>query len=253
MAFRNIAANGTLWGTLFLAGLPGVLALAGLGLPVLAQEAVLPMPVWALQLVTGLQSGLLLLLAAWGGTRLAPRVGLRAPVASALVAGRPLWPAMRPQLLPGVMGGAAGAVLLLGAAQWAPDAIRALPAQAQLPLLVRVLYGGVTEEVLLRWGAMSVLAWVGWRVLQRGKGALRPWTAWLAIGASALLFAAGHLPAAQALTGALTVPVVAYVLVGNAAFGVLAGWMYWRRGLEAAVLAHMAAHLLAGLGAAAMA
>ena len=68
-----------------------------------------------------------------------------------------------------------------------------------------------------------------------------------------MLFAAGHLPAAQALTGALTVPVVAYVLVGNAAFGVLAGWMYWRRGLEAAVLAHMAAHLLAGLGAAAMA
>lgn len=180
-------------------------------------------------------------------------MGLQAPVASALVTGQPLGPALRPQLLPGVVGGVVGPALLLGAAQWGPEAIRTLPAQAQLPLLVRVLYGGVTEEILLRWGVMSALAWAGWRVLQRGRGdgLLHASTAWLAIGASALLFAAGHLPAARALTGSLTVPVVAYVVAGNAAFGVLAGWLYWRRGLEAAVVAHMVAHMMAYLGAAA--
>lgn len=240
---QPIATKWTLWPALFLAGLPGVLVLAWWGVPVLAPQQ--PLPVWALQLATVLQSALLLALAAWGGARLAPRVGLQAPVASALVTGQPLGPALRPQLLPGVVGGVVGAALLLGAVQWAPEAIRTLPAQAQLPLLVRVLYGGVTEEILLRWGVMSALAWAGWRVLQRGRGdgLLHASTAWLAIGASALLFAAGHLPAARALTGSLTVPVVVYVVAGNAAFGVLAGWLYWRHGLEAAVVAHMVAHL----------
>lgn len=144
-----IAKNRILWRVLFLAGLPGVLALAWLGLPVLlvpqgGAARPPPMPVWVLQLATVLQSGLLLALAAWGGARLAPRVGLGAPVASALVAGQPLGPAVRPQLLPGMLGGVTGAGLLLVAAQWAPDAIRTLPSQAQLPLLVRLLYGGVT-------------------------------------------------------------------------------------------------------------
>ena len=65
-----------------------------------------------------------------------------------------------------------------------------------------------------------------------------------AVVASALLFALGHLPAAQALAGALTVPVVVFVLVGNTAFGLVAGWLYARHGLEAAILAHVLAHLL---------
>jgi len=42
----------------------------------------------------------------------------------------------------------------------------------------------------------------------------------------------------------LTVPVVAFVLVGNTAFGLVAGWLYARHGLEAAVIAHVLAHLL---------
>lgn len=34
-----------------------------------------------------------------------------------------------------------------------------------------------------------------------------------------------------------------YVVLGNAAFGLVAGWLYWRYGLEAAVLAHAGAHV----------
>ena len=36
---------------------------------------------------------------------------------------------------------------------------------------------------------------------------------------------------------------MAYVVLGNSAFGVVAGWLYWRHGLEAAVLAHAGTHL----------
>ena len=91
---------------------------------------------------------------------------------------------------------------------------------------------------------MSLLLWLGWRVAQRGRG--RPGTGLVAVAVvlSALLFALGHLPAAQAIAGVLTAPVVAFVLVGNTAFGLVAGGLYARHGLEAAVLAHLLAHLL---------
>ena len=39
--------------------------------------------------------------------------------------------------------------------------------------------------------------------------------------------------------------VVAYVTLGNAMFGVIAGYLYWRRGLEAAIGAHIVAHVIA--------
>jgi hypothetical protein len=38
--------------------------------------------------------------------------------------------------------------------------------------------------------------------------------------------------------------VVAYVTIGNALFGVVAGYLFWRYGLEAAIAAHVSAHVL---------
>jgi membrane protease YdiL (CAAX protease family) len=38
---------------------------------------------------------------------------------------------------------------------------------------------------------------------------------------------------------------VAMVLVGNSLPGMLFGWLFWRRGLEAAMIAHALAHLFA--------
>ena len=35
-----------------------------------------------------------------------------------------------------------------------------------------------------------------------------------------------------------------YLLLGNGIFGVAAGWLFWRYGLEAAMLAHMLIHLM---------
>jgi membrane protease YdiL (CAAX protease family) len=34
----------------------------------------------------------------------------------------------------------------------------------------RLLYGGITEELLLRWGLMTLLVWAGWRIFERGRG-----------------------------------------------------------------------------------
>lgn len=234
-----------LWAALWLLGLPGVAAVVWALLPPLAAHAeLLRWPLWAVLLLSGAQTAALLALAVAVGVRLAPRVGLCAPALSAWVAGQPVAPALRPQLLPGVCGGLAGAAWLWGLSLVQPGALRPADPASAMPLLVKLLYGGITEELLVRWGVMTLLLWLGWRLGQRGQGVPGRGLVALAVVLSALLFALGHLPAAQSLAGALTPEVVVFVLVGNAAFGLVAGWLYARHGLEAAILAHVLAHAL---------
>lgn len=230
---------------LWLLGMPGVVAVVWALLPPLkVNEALLPLPLWAVVLLSGLQTAVLLALAVAVGVWLAPRVGLRAPAVSAWLVGQPIGSALRAQSLPGVLGGVAGAAWLWALSWVMPAALQPSDPASAMPLVVKLLYGGITEELLVRWGVMTLLLWLGWRVVQRGQGQPGKGLVAGAVLLSALLFALGHLPAAQALAGALTVPVVVFVLVGNTAFGLVAGWLYARHGLEAAILAHVLAHLL---------
>jgi membrane protease YdiL (CAAX protease family) len=227
---------------LWVAGMLGVVVITVTALPALLRDIPLPAPLWVLSLASLAQSAILLALAVWAGVALAAAVGLRAPVFEAAATATPLAPALRPQLVPGLAGGIAGGIALAAVSAYAPDVLAALQERFTLPLLARVLYGGITEELLLRWGMMTALVWLAWRFLQGRSGAPRPGYIWFAICASALLFGAGHLPAAAALVGTLTTDVVLYVLVANTAFGVLFGYLFWRYGLEAAIIAHATAH-----------
>ena len=230
---------------LWLLGMPGVVAVVWALLPALAaHQALLPLPLWAVLLLSGLQTAVLLALAVAVGVFLAPRVGLAAPAASAWLAGAPVLPGLRPQLAPGLWGGLAGAAWLWALSLIAPQALQPSDPGSTMPWVVKLLYGGITEELLLRWGVMTLLVWLGWRWVQRGQGQPGPGVVVAAVVLSALLFALGHLPAAQAIAGALTPSVVAFVLIGNTAFGLVAGGLYARYGLEAAMVAHVLAHAL---------
>jgi membrane protease YdiL (CAAX protease family) len=210
----------------------------------LATTMPLPAPVWLLILAGTLQSGLLLALAVWAGVTLAPEVGLHAPAFEAAATGGPIGPALRPQLLPGAIVGVGGGLWLFTALRVSPNGIGTLEGQFTPPLYARMLYGGITEEVLLRWGLMTALVWLAWRFIQRRNGPVRHDLIWVAIGASALLFGLGHLPVASYLLGSLT-PLRAVFVVGlNASFGLAFGWLYWRRGLESAMVAHTLTHLV---------
>jgi len=103
--------------------------------------------------------------------------------------------------------------------------------------LLACLYGGFAEEVLLRLGLQTLLA-AGIRTAMRERdvppsGA----TMWPAIVLSNIGFGAGHLPATRAMVP-LTPIVVARALVLNSVVGVLCGYLYWKKGLEAAMIAH---------------
>jgi hypothetical protein len=119
-----------------------------------------------------------------------------------------------------------------------------------------VLYGGLGEEVMMRWGLMTLVVWLGARLAGRrsadsapatpsgGPGMAAPAPIYVvAIVIVALVFAAGHLPAVSAM-GPLTATVVLRTLLLNAVAGLVFGWIYWRASLEAAMLAHATVHVV---------
>lgn len=227
---------------LWLTGMVGVVVVTVTVLPQLLREVTLPAPLWVVSLASLAQSALLVALAVWAGVALSPEAGLRAPAFEAAVTARSLAPALRPQLLPGLIAGILGGMLLFAVGRYVPASLADIQERFNPSLLARMLYGGITEELLLRWGLMTALVWLAWRLLQRRRGAPRALYIWLAIVASALLFGAGHLPAAAALVGELAGNVVVFVVGVNTAFGVLFGYLFWRYGLEAAMIAHGTAH-----------
>jgi hypothetical protein len=242
-AFPRLRVGILLWS----AGTLGAVAVAVSVLPQLSATMPLPAPLWLLIAASAFQSALLVALAVWGGVVLAPAVGLRAPAFEAAALRRPIMPALKPQILPGLMAGIPGGFLLFVSLRLSPAEIAALQDQFTPPLYARMLYGGLTEEVLLRWGLMTVFTWLAWRLVQGRRGPVNPALIWLAIAVSAVIFGVGHLPVASYLIGSLNGPVVSFVVGVNAAFGVLFGWLFWRRGLESAMIAHAMTHLVSYL------
>jgi len=210
----------------------------------------IPMSLGVLKVVSLIQPTVIMSIAVLIGVGLSSKVGLSAPVAESLATGGDWFAALRPQIVPGVIGGILGgaAVVLSAAAAkplLPPEAVTLIGAFGKvLPLPTRLLYGGLTEEVLLRWGLMTLLVWAGWRLFQKGTGTPRSLIVIAAILISSLLFGMGHLPIAFMLFPHPTLVLMLFVIVANSTFGLFAGWLYWKKGLESAMLAHIITHLV---------
>lgn len=204
-------------------------------------------PLTVMFLASFLQSLLLVAVAAAVGTALAPRVGLQAPFFEALVAGQPLGEAVGPQILPALLLGVAGALVFVVAyyLYFRPRLDRQTVERMEelrnsTGAWGRVLYGGVVEEVLVRWGLMSLLAWLGTLL----AGVPTPVVMWGAILVSGILFGLGHLPGYLAAGCRKTNMFLAAALTLNLGASLIFGWLFWQVGLLAAMVAHALFHLV---------
>jgi hypothetical protein len=121
-----------------------------------------------------------------------------------------------------------------------PSPLQPLPASVQRwKGFAAAFYGGISEEIQVRLFVMTVLAWIGARIAGRKSGAVY----WSAIVLAALILGAAHFPLAFAVFGTGFVN-IARTLILNGLGGVVFGWLFWRRGLEHAMLAHFSADLV---------
>ena len=103
----------------------------------------------------------------------------------------------------------------------------------------RFLYGGFTEEILMRFGIMTLVIWVASKVMK----SLSSTPYWIGICTAAVICAAGHLPIAFSLVSTPSLTLISYIMIGNSLGGIIFEWFYWKKGLESAFIAHMFAHV----------
>ena len=194
-----------------------------------------------LKALTLIQPALLLAAGAALGAALAHRLGLASHLARVHVRRR-LFDELPLAIAAGLVVG--GTIVALDRTVFLGPAPREA---ASLPSIVGglaggMLYGGLTEEVLMRWGLLSLVAATMLKFTRRRLDAQPRLVYAIAIALVALIFAAGHLPAASVIAP-LDAPLVIRILVLNGIAGVIYGALFWRRSLEAAMAAHMATHV----------
>lgn len=226
-------------------GVGGILGGVPVNAELLAQAAPHE-PLGQLLAVTSVALLVQVTLCALAFVALGHRVGLDAPVLRAVLSGQPWWPTLRAGLS-SALGLAAAAftiVLLLDLTVF--DSVRRsidAPAISLGAHLAASLYGGIVEELLVRAGFMTFIAWALAAATRQHRGTAPAWVAWASIIAATLVFGALHLPATAVLVG-LSPLAVARALLLNAPFGMAFGWLTWRRGLETAIASHIAADVL---------
>lgn len=208
--------------------------------------AKLPMPLWLAVVLQSLQAGVLLTLLSLAGLRMGHRVGLGAPwLRAALFGGERT---RQPWLAAIVLGLFSGLVILGLDPLFAPYMPALLhpeapPTTGQASAAAGFLasfYGGIGEELMLRLFLMTLLVWMQSKLDGGRTHALH---FWIAIVLAAVLLGVGHLPTAVEVWP-LDAVVVTRTLVLNGVAGLVFGWLYWKHGIESAMLAHFSADLV---------
>ncbi len=247
--------NWKLFCAVWAAALFGAVAVIPLSLTLqgdLLQSAEIPFPLPVLLLISLLQSAVMLAVVTFVGLKLAPRVALQLPLFEALVnkGERPDAWLSKAVIAAGI--GIVGALLVLGLEYFyfLPAMTAAeigFPEFAHAPAwqgLLASFYGGITEEVLMRLFLMTVIVWVGSLLTRSSADSIPAYIYWIGILFAAVAFGVGHLPATAALGVPLNGLVISRALLLNGIIGVLAGWLYWKRGLGYAMIAHFAADIV---------
>lgn len=108
----------------------------------------------------------------------------------------------------------------------------------QTGILTRVFYGGVLEEVIFRWGLLSLFVW-----LFQLFGLNNHISLYISVLMTSLLFAIVHLPSIKLVSTEPKKEMYVYNLVGNLWVGVCASIAFIASGLFAAIIVHMLFHL----------
>ena len=107
-------------------------------------------------------------------------------------------------------------------------------------------YGGVIEEILLRWFFMGLIALILVMLFARKKKK-EEIPSWIFITANviaAAAFAAGHLPATQMFFGRITGLILVRCFLLNGVFALFFGRWFRKYGIQYAMLGHFGIHLI---------
>ncbi len=108
--------------------------------------------------------------------------------------------------------------------------------------LLAAIYGGTTEEILMRLFLMSLFVWISTKIIKTKQNQPTQIGIIVSIVLASIIFGLGHLPITASLT-AITPIIVTRAVILNGIGGVAFGWLFWKKGLESAMIAHFTADI----------
>jgi len=210
----------------------------------------LPIPLHILLPIQLFQNAVLFAAFVFVGLYLAKKVGFGAPILESLLERREAKTCLKSILGISMASGALVSIFIAGIDYLfsifiEPSPINQ-PSPVSPPIWQRFLasfYGGICEEVIMRLFLMTLLVWAFSKIKRTKEGEPNSSSIWLAIIITAILFGAGHLPFAVTLAP-LTPLVITRIILLNSIGGIVFGWLYWRKGLESAMISHFSATVL---------
>jgi len=163
------------------------------------------------------------------GVLLTPKIGFRAPFFDSLLEGSAIWSSLKPQILPSLIMGIGGAVVFVAAyylifrPRLDKGTVKSMEGlRMKIGFAGRILYGGIVEEIITRWGLLVLIVWL----LKVVFGQVSPITIWVSIIISGVLFGLGHLPAYLG-AGCRKTPLFLTLMISlNLEASLIFGWLF---------------------------
>lgn len=234
---------------LLLLGLAGILSTLTMDLPIpeeIKKQLLKSISLQELKYVALINPTIILIIAITIGLLCYKKAGLRMPIIEAFVERNTInefFSSFKITVFLGLICGSL--IVLISKLPVLPIEFEKLNNKAEPNIITRFLYGGFTEEIILRFGLMTFLVWLIQVVFKKTNSL----SYIMAILLSALIFGIGHLPILYQLVDHPSLPMITFIIVCNTIGGIVFGWIYWKKGLEYSFLAHIVCHIILILSA----
>ncbi|MDR1363432.1 MAG: CPBP family intramembrane metalloprotease [Spirochaetaceae bacterium] len=198
-------------------------------------------------LLSIVQNIILFAAALFFGLLLSKHIGMGLPILQGALEGKKqtkaILPVIRVSVCFGVLAGVLIVLLSIPFSKSIPELSLSNVSVPAWKAFLASFYGGIAEEVLLRLFLVSLFVWITFKIKKTKDGLPTGFGVWLSIILASIIFGLGHLPATAQIT-ALTGIVIIRAILLNGAGGVVFGWLYWKNGLESAMIAHFFADIV---------
>ena len=207
-----------------------------------------PMPLPLVILIIVAQSALLFAILTFIGLKLSGKLGLQIPIIEKFVTKEKIDFNVKSIIKTSVLlGSLTGIAIILLDFIFFQFGLESLFKEISVPIwqgFLASFYGGISEEIVMRLFFMTFMIWLLGKIIKpEGKIIENNLIVWTSIIVAALLFGIGHLPITSELM-TITPLIIFRALLLNGIGGVVFGWLYWKKGLESAMIAHFSADII---------
>jgi hypothetical protein len=200
-----------------------------------------------LLLLSAVQNLVLFSVATFFGLFFSKRIGMGMPILQNVLEGKnqskELKSIITPSVCLGVLAGVLIVLLSIPFNKLTPELQLSEASVSVWKAFLASFYGGIAEELLLRLFLVSLFVWITYKIKKTKDGQPTDFGIWASIITASVIFGLGHLPATAQITS-LTGIVVIRAIVLNGVGGIIFGWLYWKNGLESAIIAHFSADIV---------